>query len=288
MEERLRGWVDFYANRYVGMIERFENYVRTRDMKFTVLTLEEARRRKKSDTIFLLGSGPSINQMTESAWREVARHDSLAINLFILHPFVPTFYHTEVSKNPRIRGFFMEVVRRRRKDYSNTVVLVHPKSRRYGMHPRFCPGLFPERPIVCFPKFPKIIQVPASRPFAAADFKESMIYRGTMNNAIYLACELGFQNIVLLGVDLKTNEYFYDDFESVQWMKEIKGAPVEERKKHPYGMDHIPEIGKSKHSYPNLYYALRDFVLNPRGIRLSVGSTESLLHPKIPLYPWPA
>lgn len=288
MQQRLRRWLDFYYNRYVGILERFEIYVRNLDIKQVFLTLEDVRMRKKSDTLFLLGSGPSINDMTEQQWGMVRRHDSLAINWFIVHPFVPTYFHTEVNRNPRWRQYFIDAMQKRREDYARTIFFVNSKARRRGLRPRFLPGLFSKNPIVCFFKSPKPVPVSKERPFRASDFEKSIVYRGTMNSALNIALMLEYKNIVLLGMDLRTTEYFYDTYGCTKWMREIAGAhqPLEERRKYPYGMDHNPKIGRNKHPVVDLYYALNDFVLNPKGIRLYVGSPISLLYPRIPLYPW--
>ena len=47
---------------------------------------------KRSDTLFVLGSGPSINRIPQERWRAIAAHDSVGFNFWPYHPFVPTFY----------------------------------------------------------------------------------------------------------------------------------------------------------------------------------------------------
>ena len=47
---------------------------------------------KTSDTVFILGSGWSINEITDARWSIIARHDSIAMNFWPFHPFVPRIY----------------------------------------------------------------------------------------------------------------------------------------------------------------------------------------------------
>ena len=47
---------------------------------------------KSSDTVFLLGSGRSINEIREDRWQVIGRHDSIAMNFWLAHAFVPRIY----------------------------------------------------------------------------------------------------------------------------------------------------------------------------------------------------
>src|SRR4051812_26800845 len=50
---------------------------------------------KQSDTLFVLGSGSSINQISAERWSGIAAHDTLGFNFWLYHPFVPRFYFFE-------------------------------------------------------------------------------------------------------------------------------------------------------------------------------------------------
>ena len=45
---------------------------------------------KNSDTLFILGSGESINSI--KIWDKIRKHDSVGFNYFIFNDFVPNFY----------------------------------------------------------------------------------------------------------------------------------------------------------------------------------------------------
>ena len=50
---------------------------------------------RASDTLFALGSAWSINDIADERWRIIGRHDSVGINFWPVHPFVPRFFHFE-------------------------------------------------------------------------------------------------------------------------------------------------------------------------------------------------
>ena len=53
---------------------------------------------KKSDTCVLLGSGPSICDISEKEWEVLGKVDTCALNNWVYHPtFVPNFYFIEVK-----------------------------------------------------------------------------------------------------------------------------------------------------------------------------------------------
>ena len=47
---------------------------------------------KRSETLFILASGPSINALSPAQWDHIRAHDSIGFNFFLVHDFVPTLY----------------------------------------------------------------------------------------------------------------------------------------------------------------------------------------------------
>src|SRR5205823_1453288 len=82
---------------------------------------------KKSDTIFLLGSGPSINHISPDRWACIAQHDSIGFNFWVLHPFVPTLYSFEAIdhvRRPDVHAAFRAAIERRAADYREVPKIV--------------------------------------------------------------------------------------------------------------------------------------------------------------------
>src|SRR5271155_5677250 len=80
-----------------------------------------------SDTLFILGSASSINEISEDRWRTIGRHDSVGINFWPAHPFVPRFFHFEnmtYDEQPAMYETFRSLLERRSEAYRNTVKIV--------------------------------------------------------------------------------------------------------------------------------------------------------------------
>lgn len=66
-----------------------------------LLNKAELLKNKKSDKIFILGTGQSINNLTEAEWLEIRNNDSFGINDFCHKNFAPTFYSFELERQNR-------------------------------------------------------------------------------------------------------------------------------------------------------------------------------------------
>src|SRR5207237_8231370 len=91
--------------------------------KLPLLTAEALYKAKRSEVLFILGSGPSINQIPEARWQVMAKHDTAALNFWPLHPFVPRMYFFESIEadvdRPR-NEFLLGVLQARAADYQQT------------------------------------------------------------------------------------------------------------------------------------------------------------------------
>src|SRR5689334_18683341 len=51
------------------------------------------RSTRRSDTVFVLGSGASLNEIPQHEWEAIAEHDTLGFNWFVHQQFVRCDYH---------------------------------------------------------------------------------------------------------------------------------------------------------------------------------------------------
>src|SRR5438105_10010101 len=75
---------------------------------------------KRSNTLFVLGSGASVNEISPERWKVIARHDSVGFNFWLVHPFVPTYYFLEVIRradSPEAFDPFVTIANERAADY---------------------------------------------------------------------------------------------------------------------------------------------------------------------------
>ena len=115
-------------------------------------------------------------------------------------------------------------------------------------------------------------------------FEKSLLYRNVMSLILDIVVRMGYEKIVLLGVDLDNWAYFY---ENLPEMKEY----VEERiyKARPYmkkGMkfDTMYPKGNKYHPFDVYLYALSDYLKRKRNITLYIGKKDNSLFPGLPAY----
>src|SRR5205085_6794487 len=103
MMRRLKSWIKslpypvliriYYAWYALLWLPRYE--LARRRGRFPLLGNLDLSQLKTSDTLFILGSGPSINAISPDRWEAIARSDSIGFNFWLYHPFVPKIYFFE-------------------------------------------------------------------------------------------------------------------------------------------------------------------------------------------------
>ena len=83
--------------------------------------VSEFRARKGSDTLYVLGSGASVGRLTRADFDAIAAADSIGLNFWLLHDFVPDFYQFEVAVEPERRDTFDAMLTRKAADYAQVL-----------------------------------------------------------------------------------------------------------------------------------------------------------------------
>jgi len=246
---------------------------------------------KTSDTLFVLGSGPSINSISEDEWKTIAEHNSIGFNYFLAHPFVPTFYHMEL-RHEEI-DIFRNCYMARRDAYQNVPFMINYHFirnyfKREGLD-------FVRNKLVTVPRtyteakqgdVPRIIGFAQSN-IAPADDSFLIHYRGSLCLMISLAVLLGYKKIVLAGVDLNNSTYFYCATryacEATRLLSDQRcGASAEMEAAAHATAD--PSFIPSTITIDRVLHILDENMLRPRGIELYVYNKGSLLHPAFPVW----
>jgi hypothetical protein len=247
---------------------------------------------KTSDTVFVLGSGLSINEIPDRRWEVIARHDSIAMNFWLVHPFVPRIYLFEnipaavpyQSMFDALRG----LMQRRADDYSNTTKIASE------LQPLNCRQLVLEIPY----KFRRNLYVGYSAGVVARTEPELIAglhllrtkgvfspeshlrwhfkYQGSVTAAISLAVRMNYRRIVLCGIDLGKANYFYHDPEKFPEACQWEFIP----RNQPHSMARHYTWGLPSHL---VIECIKREVLDPAGIELFVENHSSTLFPAIPV-----
>jgi hypothetical protein len=246
---------------------------------------------KSSDTVFILGSGWSINEIGDERWKVIGRHDSIAMNFWPAHAFVPGIYLFEnVARSPGYELVFdalQGLLQRRTQDYRNTVKIVselQPLDSRQlilEIPPAFRPNLYvgysagvvarTQQELIAGLRY-----LCQKRVFAPGDrISWHFKYQGSVTAAISLAVRMNYRRIVLCGVDLGNAEYFYQHRqkypEACNWEFAPRDQPHLMARRYEWGLPAQEAI-----------YLFTQEVLDPAGIELFVENRSSKLFPRIP------
>jgi hypothetical protein len=106
--------------------------------------------------------------------------------------------------------------------------------------------------------------------------------RGGLGFLVSLCIGLGYPTIVLAGVDMTSDEYFFDT-----WGDDPDLARLRARLRPPSDSPHLTSVASGgRPPIGDLLIALDEGYLRPEGRRLLVGSPASLLHPALDVHEW--
>lgn len=245
---------------------------------------------KRSDTLVVLGSGPSINRLPESAWPALARYDTVGLNFWLFHPFVPRFYLVEAIPQrtwPEEFQACSEIARERAADYRETSKFVSETetSDPLGVFPfpdewrgrvaTFRTAAVPARSVA---ELACGLEYLRSRGVFEPDVPLFFKQASTLSFAVALAAKLRYRRIVLLGVDLTTSDYFYQD--AARYPRWAALRFLDPAAAHPTGTTMLWYLPVTQ-----VLLELKRLVLDPLGIELFVENPDSALRPHIPLLP---
>ena len=197
---------------YSSITKAARLWLKNRDYAYSFVPQAKWAEFKTSDTIFLFGSGPSVNDITSAQWQIIQKNDSFGLNYVFLTKQPMTYFYLgyEPSSNQILSQSFKKEYRR---IYSNSLWFVPTKVFYRLTHPRTVPEFFPYNPMIAKFSIPPAIIIRNGQSFTKNDFEKSLLYRGCIGIGLHMACLLDYKKIVLMGIDLHTYKHFYDDFE---------------------------------------------------------------------------
>lgn len=253
---------------------------------------------KTSDTLFILGSGSSIMNLTKEDWNQVAKHDSLGFNAWSLHDFVPTYYAIETSKNKFVANLRKSHLNDRLNDYSNIPIFVQYQHMLMAGINYDDLKLPQENLYYNAPYMPNTTNLKVLRKLIEHWLKrkenglcELMHYSSSLSYMIGLGYLMGYKKIVLLGVDLDNSGYFFEHEKANQQSKEFSTVYQNEiRSSYKPAKDgsHTTVSKKITAQYGCL--PIDVFVkevhqgLKKAGVELFTGNDKSRLYPMLPYY----
>ncbi len=164
---------------------------------------EDLVRARKSDTVFICGTGSSVLDIAPREWEGIAKHDILSFRDFPRQYFVKADYHvtgevddvdeyaTVINENPL---------------YDSTLFLVQEGfMATMGNRLIGCQKLRKGAPVFRYRRRSRGILAPFSR-----SFSDDVVHGfGSVVGMVNIAYLLGWKRIVLVGIDLYDHRYFY-------------------------------------------------------------------------------
>ncbi len=183
----------------------------------------DIKKYKKSDTIFILGSGNSINSISADQWDFISKNDSLGLNFWIIHDFVPTFYCYEEPNNCGNRkDIFYDILNYKKDFLCKSPIIIKdllpskvsferiPKDLKKNIYLSFdfdIPSKGSESVMMQY-----LLELKKSGRINPAK-KIRYIYSITasLSYAVFFSLIMGYKKIVFCGVDLSDSLYFYEE-----------------------------------------------------------------------------
>jgi hypothetical protein len=251
----------------------------------------DLRTLRRSETLFVLGSAWSINEISNERWKIIGQHDSVGINFWPAHPFVPRFYHFEnvvYDSQPAMYSALRLLLECRAEAYANTLKIVTdviptetlqtvsdlPEGMKNNMYVSFSVPVVArnEEELRTGIRYMNSIGAFSPRARVAWLFKSS----GSVIAMMTLAVLMGYKRIVLCGVDLNKQDYFYQDPERYPDYAHWEFAS---RESNHLTTRRLPWLVPAQ----SAVCIFKELILDPQNIDLFVENRTSTLYPKVPL-----
>ena len=180
-----------------------------RGRRYRVITDDEVRAERRSERVYVFGSGASLNAMSDEEWSAIAEHDVFGFNAFYRQRWVRTDFHLlrggvygELRWRPH--GHEVQELIAGNPHYANTIFLLQDGYLGHWANVVVGRGLLPRRArIFRYRTMPG----PGLPSTSLADGVRHA--PGTLADCVNLAFLLGWREIVLVGVDLYDSRYFW-------------------------------------------------------------------------------
>ena len=253
----------------------------------------DLRQYKTSDTVFLLGSGSSINQISDRQWSVVKQHDTIGFNFWPVHSFVPRIFVFESVAEVRQKilfSKFLSLLNSRAKAYAHVPKIVTEAKKlelrqiATELTPEFKKNLYVGYTVSIVARkeseLEQGLKFLAGKDYFTPDYRAGRLFKygGSVIAMISLALKMNYRRIVLCGIDLGDAHYFYQD-----------------AARHPSTADweFIPktDVHLTARKLPwmipaqEVIYTFKRVILDPKGVEIFVLNRNSTLFPRVPVLP---
>lgn len=242
-----------------------------------------------ADIFFILGGGPSINNLSSQDWSIIKRNKSLGLNLWFVHEFEPNFLMTEGFRQEDVGSDIYEWKAFELKKYmscSSSILLLKDLSTSFLPWVELF-SIAPDRIFslahLSVPGRSNESQQKAMGLIRRMSLHESypIFTRVSVTLAMSIGYHLGFKKIVLCGVDLNDGLYFWEErnFSKHPEVSIPLGSGQKNKKLHSTVN---PEVNQVTADMSIL--SMTNLLLRPSGVEVFVSSDSSRLFPRLPKF----
>lgn len=242
-------------------------------------SLKEFYKTKETNIISVIGSGSSINRLDKKQWDFITNNDSIGVNNIFYHPtFVPKYltmeiksYDFEPSKQHIERKWnngwknVHYILAADRAEYTSKVIGHKSTAKIYsypyikrGDHPRNNPD----------------VKIDAKFDISGPITKS---YDSSVTAIVHLLCQMGYEKIVLFGLDGYNSYYFWSHLDPLIY------GPF-------HDLTNKAREGKDPNKPHNAFH-IKDYIIDfnnrwmlPNGKKILVGHKDTMLYPALDLY----
>jgi hypothetical protein len=256
---------------------------------------------KSSNTLFVLGSGSSINEISDKKWKHIEKHDSIGLNRWPIHDHIPTYHVFEMKIQTGYEKYnkqYKNLLEARRKQYSDLpIILKNSTSVKNSLNQAHLPDwLLGDLIISSDSGFDELVDFDSSTEdneyllrylLGRGYFDQGnleMLYRkrGSISYLLHLASVLGYKKVVLCGVDMIDSEYFFE--ERVDYYEQKKRPIPKHESDQKSGKHETNDEKFGQLTLDKVILSMKNTVFNLKGMDLYVENDISALHPDLPLY----
>ncbi|MFP4320866.1 MAG: hypothetical protein ACLFTK_00280 [Anaerolineales bacterium] len=184
---------------------------------FTTLDQAAYQASRRSDTVFVFGSGWSLNEITPAGWAHIAQHNTFGFSMFVYQTWIRTDYHMlrEMYVGRELDREFWYAYSQEfaqhfdtNPHFDQTIFLAQKGWRSLTVNRMLAHGMLskPRRMVEFRVKEGYDDSLPT------LNLNEGIVHgAGSLSDAVNLAVIGGWRHIVLTGVDLYDARYFWDD-----------------------------------------------------------------------------
>jgi len=256
---------------------------RIRSGRYQTISPAQASALRKSDTVFIFGSGASLNEVRGEEWDHFRKHDVFGFNAFYRQRWIPVNFHLlrgGIYGSLRWRPYAEEVAGYLKNNplFASTTFLLQGEYLGHFCNQLVGYGYLPQGARMMRYHTARLDGPPTTR--IADGIRHST---GTLADAVNVAYCLGWKHIVLVGVDLYDSRYFYLPSDTTPAVDERTGVLGPAEFNTYRGIRYDETHSTARHGVVDLMREWRA-VFSKTGVELSVHNPRSLLAKVLPLY----